>query len=412
MHYKPQILGCLLIICTIFSTNVYSQDVLYMKDGNKVDCKINSIGDSKVFYTSSSDQDQTAPLNRLLMLFYGDGSYKVCDLDGDEAFRSFPANSSFDHMLTYDSKLELINIISQTGESIKYTTEGDSDLTRSRDLFDLMMIVYKNGQHEIFGEYEEVADALLHVSPQDYEALQMASSGSSSEIVEPVEATDPPETNDTPGNGGIESEEIVLTEPDDNNSSDGQVDRTDIFDDNSSEDIDIRPDEGLLEVDIETYRTKALDKTDNLATYFQIIADKETPWQDANKAIDLAVKLFINEDAKVEVSSVNSVQKKHYPIRVYLERLKLLKYDQVDIEWSDISYVSELRKGPDGNYYGTISFVQKFTGYRDGQVAYSDLTRKNIEVILKGYEKDVGGEIVELWDIFLSDIGVVNTRRG
>ncbi|MEM7368482.1 MAG: hypothetical protein AAF587_07745 [Bacteroidota bacterium] len=375
-----------------------------MKDGNKVDCNITSIDESKVNYTSSADENLSVPLNRLLMLFYEDGSYKVIDQGQEENYLSFPANSTYDHLLTYDNKLELIIIESQTGESIKYSKPGSSDLTHSRDLFDLMMIVYKNGQHEIFGEYEEVAEALLTVSPQDREALVQASNSGGMESSSATDLTE----NETPPISLNESET-----PSTETSSNPEVDRTDGTSPGTSHDLaETFANEGILEVDLETYKSKALDKTENLALYFQMIADKETPWQDANKAIDLAVTLFINEDAKVEVSSVNSAVKKHYPIRVYLERLKLLKYDQVDIEWSDISYVSELRKGPDGNYYGTISFVQKFTGSRDGQVVYSDLTRKNIEVILKGYEKDVAGEIVQLWDIFLSDIGVVNTRKG
>lgn len=401
MNHISLTITYLLLAILMASTSLYGQDVLYMKDGSSVECTVTSIDDSRVVYTAF-DQELKAPINRLLMIFWGDGEYKVFDPGVANGYRTFAGNSSYDHILTYDSKLELIEIISQTGESIKYRQAGNPDgPTYSRELFNLLLIVYKDGRHEIFGDFEEVAEALLVVSPQDAELLAQSSSAGSPSIGR-EEADDQPVIEDIfedpvdIGESGTmdPEEEAIVIEDDD--------DATIIREDDSNS----------IEVDVEAFQRKAKEKTATLGQYFGIIASKTTPWQEANQAIDLAVQLFLSEDAQVEVSSVNSVQKKTYPIRVYLERLKLLKYDEVDLEWSEISFVSNLRKGPDGNYYGSISFVQKFTGYRDGQIAYTDLTRKSIEVVLKGYEKQVAGETKELWDVFLSDIGVVNTRRG
>ena len=401
MKHKLQTLGCTFMLFALLATSIYGQDVLYLKDGNRVECEIQSVEETRVRYTAAG-QPLTAPTNRLLMLFHDNGSYQVFDPGMEQGYRAFVGNSTYDHILTYDNKLEVINIVSQTNESIKYQKAGQSDgPTYTRELFNLLLIVYKNGRHEMFGDYEEVAEALLLVSPRDAKNLAQYAS--------PVEETvsselpdSPTPTESTPSqpqetwNLSEEPESPVATEPEP---------EPEIV-------LPPNPEAEAMEVNPEEFSRKALDKTETLGTYFAIIADKETPWQDANQAIDLAIQLFLSEDAQVEVSSVNAVQKKSYPIRVYLERLKLLKYDQVEIEWSNISYVSKLRKAPDGNYYGVISFVQKFTGYRDGQIAYTDLTRKNIEVVLKGYEKEVAGETVELWDVFLSDIGVINTRRG
>jgi hypothetical protein len=83
----------------------------------------------------------------------------------------------------------------------------------------------------------------------------------------------------------------------------------------------------------------------------------------------------------------------------------------VEIEWTNVQYVSKLRKGPDGNYYGIITFEQTFKGYSgDNQLQYSDVTRKNIEVVLKTYNRNVEGKSVPTWDVFLSEIKVISTK--
>lgn len=156
----------------------------------------------------------------------------------------------------------------------------------------------------------------------------------------------------------------------------------------------------------EQFKTKALQKSADLGRYLNQIANKSTDFQDANKAINNAVELFVSEDATVEISSSTASAKSRLKIREYLNKLKLLKYSKVNIEWTDIYYVSNLRKGPDGNYYGVISLQQKFEGYQEGKVVYSDVTRKNIEIVLKTYRKEVEGESLLLWDVFLSDIGI------
>lgn len=163
-----------------------------------------------------------------------------------------------------------------------------------------------------------------------------------------------------------------------------------------------------LEIDQETYSRKALQKTADLGTYLAIISDRNNSLEEANKAVELAVKLFINEDAQIEVSSQEG--RNRYKVRSYLNRLKLLKYDKIEISWTDISYVSDLKKGIDGNYYGVITLQQRFKGYLDNQVVYGDLTEKNIEVMVVAYQKETDGVQQQKWDVFLSDVGVVVTK--
>lgn len=160
--------------------------------------------------------------------------------------------------------------------------------------------------------------------------------------------------------------------------------------------------------DPELYRRKALQKTEDLGTFISIISDRSNSLEEANKAVELAVKLFISEDAEIEVSGPEG--KKRYKVRSYLNRLKLLDYDKIEISWTDISYVSDLKKGTDGNFYGVITLQQRFKGFMENQLVYGDLTEKNVEVMLVPYQKKTDGEVQEKWDVFLSDVGVVVTK--
>ena len=157
------------------------------------------------------------------------------------------------------------------------------------------------------------------------------------------------------------------------------------------------------------FERKALQKTNQLNIYLKIICDKSAKMDEVSKAIDQSLTLFVDGNAMVETSSVNRTDVKRYKIGSYLAKIKALNYDKVEIEWTNVQYVSDLKQGPDGNYYGVVSFEQVFRGYRDGKLVYQDITRKNATVVLKAYEKNVDGNTKSLWDVLLSDIGVIST---
>jgi hypothetical protein len=164
------------------------------------------------------------------------------------------------------------------------------------------------------------------------------------------------------------------------------------------------------EPNLAEYQSKALQKVYELENYLVKIGNKQTNAIDARNATDLAVSLFTSEDRTVEVSSTKRTTKNFYRIREYLNRMRTMPYDNVRVSWSNISYISNLRKGMDGNYYGIISFDQYFEGIKDGKVTYRDQTRKNVEVVLKSQNIYRNGESIPYWDVFLSDIGVVSTQ--
>jgi hypothetical protein len=165
-------------------------------------------------------------------------------------------------------------------------------------------------------------------------------------------------------------------------------------------------------IDMKAFGIKAEQKTSQLTDYIGIISSNKTSRDLATKSIDQACLLFSSATDQVEVSSIHSKEKNKYPIRAYLNRLQLKcgQYDAIKIEYAKVGYASQFKKGTDGNYYGVVTLVQTFKGYIDGKAVYADVTKKNITVVAKKYEKETEGHAVDSWDVYLSDIGVVETK--
>jgi len=162
--------------------------------------------------------------------------------------------------------------------------------------------------------------------------------------------------------------------------------------------------------ELASFQAKGMLKVNTFSNYLGKIGNKKTTQNEGLAAINNAMKLFYG-DTYVQVSSTKSDVKSKHPTRTYLERVRALKYDQVEIEWAECQYASNLRKAPDGNYYGYIKFRQRFKGIRDNKVVYEDITDKTIAVVLRAYDKAIEGETVENFDIFLGDIDVLQTMK-
>jgi len=158
------------------------------------------------------------------------------------------------------------------------------------------------------------------------------------------------------------------------------------------------------------FEEKAEKKTAQFTDYLKVLCNKTAGYEELDKAVNQAVTLFVNEEAVVEVSSENRNAVLRLKIRDYLKKVKQIQYDRIDVKWTHVQYVSDLKPGPDGNLYGTVSFEQEFRGYRDGKLVYSDVTLKHANVVLKTYNKSYEGSTRRIWDVLLSDIGVVATK--
>ena len=155
----------------------------------------------------------------------------------------------------------------------------------------------------------------------------------------------------------------------------------------------------------------ALEKVRDLSKYINIIGDKKTPWSDAQRVIERAVELFM-ENSEIGVSSLGRQDVNYYKVREYFDRLMQLNYDRVTIDWYKIQYVSDLVRQPDGTYVGVITIYQRFQAYdKEKGLVYEDTTKKDITVYVKRKETQIGGRLIGFWDVMLGDIRVKETSK-
>lgn len=124
-----------------------------------------------------------------------------------------------------------------------------------------------------------------------------------------------------------------------------------------------------------------------------------------------ALKLFYS-GAQIEIShrdESGQISKQSREIKHYLARLKALPYTRVVIRYYEIAYISEFTRGPDGRYYSVATVLQEFTGFTGDNIVYSDLTKKEIEIIVDLVEDPFFKE--KSWRIFLGDIKATETRE-
>jgi len=162
-------------------------------------------------------------------------------------------------------------------------------------------------------------------------------------------------------------------------------------------------------VNNEEFKKKALAKIKEFQNCLTILCDNKSSNTALDNAVDQATSLFV-DGAIIEVSSVRSSEKKHLKVRDFLEKFRNLHYDHVVITFSHVDYVSNIRKGTDGKYYGLVSFEQTFRAFSDGRVVYEDETKKTTEVQLVVYERSLHGNEVQQWDVMLSDVEVLGTK--
>ena len=168
--------------------------------------------------------------------------------------------------------------------------------------------------------------------------------------------------------------------------------------------------EGLPgKVSKDEFKKKALAKIKEFQGCLYILCDKKAGNVTQDNAVDQAASLFV-DGAIIEVSSVHSDEKKQLRVRDFLEKLRNLRYERIEITFSHVDYVSHIRKGADGKYYGLVSFEQTFRAFSDGRLIYEDETKKTTEVQLIVYERNFRGNAIQQWDVMLSDVEVLGTK--
>lgn len=159
------------------------------------------------------------------------------------------------------------------------------------------------------------------------------------------------------------------------------------------------------------FTEKTEDRIRDLEINIQTISDKKINRDLRREAVNTTVNYFVDEDRVFQVSSLNQSEVKNFTVRKYLNRLLVLPYSRVEIEWFETRWVSKFRQSPDGQYFGTVRVYQVFKGYgAEGKLKYEDITSKDIEVAIKVTEMDQGRTSKEVLHVRLGDIRVVETR--
>jgi hypothetical protein len=58
---------------------------------------------------------------------------------------------------------------------------------------------------------------------------------------------------------------------------------------------------------------------------------------------------------------------------------------------------------------GVITIYQRFEGRSDDGLEYKDTTKKDITVFVQKKETQIGGRVIDFWDVLLGDIRVSET---
>lgn len=157
---------------------------------------------------------------------------------------------------------------------------------------------------------------------------------------------------------------------------------------------------------LEDFKRKAKEKVNYFQDYVSLIGDKSTDAETRKFFVEETIKVFV-PNSRMQVSSVDRMQKKWLKMEQYLDRLGKLQYSKVEITAYDSPYISNFRSRGDGTYVAVASFFQKFTGYNaEGQPIYEDYTNKTFEIILKTQDSGFGDEV---WIVLLGDIRVEET---
>jgi hypothetical protein len=179
----------------------------------------------------------------------------------------------------------------------------------------------------------------------------------------------------------------------------------------TSKEAKINSEISLSDADIEVFKEQTRQKVDEFTQHIVTIGNKAEAPERRNLAEKEALKLFF-AGAEMEVSSLSpdgSTRKVARPMVKYLARLKSLPFTRVVIRFYDIAYVSEFTKGPDGRYYSVATVIQEFTGFSGDNIIYTDVTKKEIEIIIDLVDDPFFNQ--KSWKIFLGDIKASETRK-
>lgn len=341
---------CLLfLIATIPTQGQSGADKIYLPNGEAVVGTITTLTPQAIAYTAGS-AEQSVASGQWVLAIKQSGEFAL----PGRAIWQAGADPKAHRIITRDGGIVTARSLTVEGESLTYlpieTPQRQSLLTQN-----VLLLIYRDGRHQLLAPPAEAARGLAQLQP----------------------TSNQPATSITTSPGDAEEGEVL------------------VMDDEAKK----------------QFESMALVKANDFGKYLSIVSNKDEVEEDKMMAVAHAVKLFMSDSSKIQVSSLNQSENQQYTVPVYLDRLRMLPYDKVELLWVKAQMVSKFRKGMDGRYYGMIAAQQLFRGYLDNQIVYQDVTEKDIEVVLDQYVVFDEGQQKKKWDVLLSSVNVKQTRE-
>ncbi len=398
----------LLLIGMVLGGKLQAQEIIYRANGNRYSGKLISIDGEKLRISASQGNGKTTTYSvrreHILLVFKPNGAYRLIqDFDTDslkaqaqiEEFDKAPAPAlAYDLLLRANPATVLVGTIGyespQPEGVVNFKTPpGKSASINKREL---AAIFYRNGRHQLFQTAAEVTTAINRTRKDLLPWYRPVAKAPIPKTLVKAKAVNVPakvavQVKKKPATHALLIKKATVAPP--------PV---------APPAVAVKPtlnDEELLE-----YRTSSLNRVEEFSVYLKFIVGENNSDEEKNQAIKAALGMFTPE-ATIEVSSINKPGTRTYKVADYLRNLKNLPYKKTSIEWNEIQYVSELKQSDDGKYYGTISAQQTFNATdENGSTAYSDVTEKNVRVILDSYTKIKDDKPEVKWNVLLGNIGI------
>ena len=340
----------LLLIVTAPTQGQPGDDKIYLPSGEAMVGTINSLTSQAIVYTTGS-AEQTIAAGQWLLAVKQTGEFA---LPGRATTWQEGADPKAHRIILRDGSVVTARLLTLEEETLTYLPI-ETPQRQSLPAKNVLLVFYRDGRHQLLAPAADVARGLAQLSK---------------ETKQPTAA--------------------IVT---------------------ASEDADGGE---VLVLDDERkahFEKMALVKANDFGKYLNIVSNKDEVEEDKLMAVAHAVKLFMSDSSKIQVSSLNQSENQQYTVPVYLDRLRMLPYDKVELLWVKAQMVSKFRKGMDGRYYGMIAAQQLFRGYLDNEIVYQDVTEKDIEVVLDQYVVFDEGQQQKKWDVLLSSVNVKQTRE-
>lgn len=173
--------------------------------------------------------------------------------------------------------------------------------------------------------------------------------------------------------------------------------------------------------DEEIITTHVCSKVKQMCDYIEFFGNPQNSREVKAKYMLKALRLFLadcepyEEDGiqkkgvEMEITSTYRTKPRRCLMKDYFTGLMNMRYSKVDIKSSDIHdiQVSKLKPISENTYVSTATFVQVFTGYKDGKPIYSKRTKKNIKCYVLREETMDGEEYM----VKLGDTKALETKR-